>query len=255
MVEGILATLVKFYDPLYRFFTFPDYQLVPTLVEFSHLIGLSIPDQVPISGLEEIPKHQDIAEVSHLRVSEIKANLTIKGGILGLPTKFLIEEARYFSSMKSMDAFEAILALLIYGLLLFPNVDDFVDINAIKIFLIGNPVPTLLADVYHSVHLRNFHKRGMIICRTTLLYKWFISHLPWSTALWSQNIMSLTNYGIDWFDRAYEGVTIIYSCGEFPNVPLLGTKGGISYNPILARGQFGYPMKDKPNTIFLERFF
>ena len=80
-------------------------------------------------------------------MSKIKANLTTKGGILGFPAKFLIDEARYFASMKSMDAFEAILALLIYVLFLFPNVDDFVDINAIKIFLIGNPVPTLLVVV------------------------------------------------------------------------------------------------------------
>ncbi|XP_050889493.1 uncharacterized protein LOC127094746 [Lathyrus oleraceus] len=262
MVDAVLATLVQFYDPLYQCFSFPDYQLVPILEEFYHMIGLPIPDQAPFSGLEEIPKHQDIAEAAHLRMFEIKANLTTKGGILGLPAKFLIDEARYFASMKSMDAFEAILALLIYGLFLFPNIDDFVDINAIKIFLIGNPVPTLLANVYHSVHLRNSHKGGMIICCTTLLYKWFISHLPRSTSfwdlkdglIWSQKIMSLTHSDIDWFDRAYEGVKVIDSCGEFPNVPLHGTKGGINYNPILACRKFGYPMKDKPNTIFLESF-
>ncbi|XP_050915101.1 uncharacterized protein LOC127130071 [Lathyrus oleraceus] len=165
--------------------------------------------------------------------------------------------------MKSMDAFEVILALLIYGLVLFPNVDDFVNINAIKIFLIGNPIPTLLADVYHSVHLRNYHKGGIIICCTTRLYKWFISYLPRSTAfidlkdglLWSQKIMPLTHSDIDWFDHAYEGVKTIDSYGEFLNVPLLGTKGDINYNPILAHRQFGYPMKDKTNTIFLENFF
>ncbi|XP_050897221.1 uncharacterized protein LOC127104047 [Lathyrus oleraceus] len=219
MMEGILGTLVQFYDPLYWCFTFPDYQLVPTLEEFFHLIGLPIHDQVPFSGLEEILKHQDIAEATHLNMSEIKANLTTKGGILGLPAMFLIEETRYFASMNSMDAFEVIHALLIYGLFLFPNVDDFVDINAIKIFLIRNPVPTLLVDVYHLVHLRNFHKVGMIICCVTLLYKWFISHLTRSTAFWDLK------------------------------------DGGINYNPILARRQFGYPMKDKPNTIFLESFF
>ncbi|XP_050919418.1 uncharacterized protein LOC127136957 [Lathyrus oleraceus] len=233
MVDGVLATLVQFYDPFYRCFTFPDYQLVSTLEEFSHMIGLPIPDQVPFYGLEKIPKHQDIAEAIHLRMSEIKASLTTKGGILGLPAKFLIDKARYFASMKSMDAFEAILAFLVYGLFLFPNVDDLVDINAIKIFLIGNPVHTFLVDVYHSVHLRNYHKGGMIICCTTLLYKWFISHLPRSTTfrdlkdgfLWSQKIMSLTHSNIDWFDCAYEGVKIIDSCAEFPNVPLFGTKG------------------------------
>ena len=31
-------------------------------------------------------------------------------------------------------------------------------------------------------------------------------------------------------------------------MPLLGTHGGISYNPILARRQFGYPMKGKPSN-------
>ncbi|XP_050893613.1 uncharacterized protein LOC127100451 [Lathyrus oleraceus] len=222
MMEGILATLVQFNDPLYRCFTFPDYQPMPTLEEFSHLIGLLIQDQVPFFGLEEILKHQDIAEATHLKMSEIKANLSTKGGILGFPAKFFIEEARYFASMNSMDAFEAILEFLIYGLFLFPNIDDFVDINAIKIFLIGNPIPTLLANVYHSVHLRNFHKGGMITCFVNLLYKWFISHLPRSTSfwdlnddlLWSQKIMSLTQSDIDWFDCAYEGVTIIDSYAD-----------------------------------------
>ena len=30
VVEGLLSVLVQFYDPLYRCFTFPDFQLVPT---------------------------------------------------------------------------------------------------------------------------------------------------------------------------------------------------------------------------------
>ena len=53
MKEGILNTLVQFYDPLYRCFTFPDYQLMPTLEEYSYILGLSITDCVPFSGLEE----------------------------------------------------------------------------------------------------------------------------------------------------------------------------------------------------------
>ena len=48
---------------------------------------------------------------------------------------------------------------------------------------------------------------------------------------------------------------IIDSCGEFSNVPLLGTCGGINYNPILARRQLGFPLKDKPNNILLEGVF
>ena len=53
----------------------------------------------------------------------------------------------------------------------------------------------------------------------------------------------------------YDGVQIIDSCGEFSNVPLLGTCGGINYNPVLARRQLRFPLKDKPNNILLEGVF
>ena len=37
MKEGILSTLVQFYDSMYHCFTFPDYQLMPTLEEYCYL--------------------------------------------------------------------------------------------------------------------------------------------------------------------------------------------------------------------------
>jgi len=47
--------------------------------------------------------------------------------------------------------------------------------------------------------------------------------------------MSLTPADVVWYNPAYDKGTIIDSCGEFNNVPLLGIHGGISYNPVLAR--------------------
>ena len=47
--------------------------------------------------------------------------------------------------------------------------------------------------------------------------------------------MSLTHSDIDWYNCVYDGIKIIDSCGNFPNVPLIGTKGGINYHPSLAR--------------------
>ena len=67
VVEGILNVLVQFYDPLYRCFTFPDYQLVPTLKEYAHLLGIPVSNKVPFSGLEEIPRSHIIAEALHLK--------------------------------------------------------------------------------------------------------------------------------------------------------------------------------------------
>ena len=40
--EDVVKVLVQFFDPLYHCFTFPDYQLVPTLEEFSQIMGIPI---------------------------------------------------------------------------------------------------------------------------------------------------------------------------------------------------------------------
>ncbi|KAI5384652.1 hypothetical protein KIW84_071600 [Lathyrus oleraceus] len=261
--EGLMGTLVQFYDPLYHCFTFPDFQLLPTLEEYAHLVGIPILDQLPFNGLESIPTSQRIADMLHIDESLVKAHMTTKGGIQGLPSEFLIAQATVYGKAMSEDTFEAIFVLLIYGLVLFPNIDKFVDVNAIRIFSTLNPVPTLLGDTYFSLHLRNAKGGGAIVCCLPLLYKSFISHLPQTVAFkenkgclrWSTRLMSLTNDDISWYDRVYDTVQIIDSCGEFSNVPLLGTCGGISYNPILARRQLWFPLKDNPNNILLEGVF
>ncbi|KAI5443686.1 hypothetical protein KIW84_012368 [Lathyrus oleraceus] len=133
--EGLMGTLVQFYDPLYHCFTFPDFQLLPTLEEYAYLVGIPILDQVPFSGLESILTSQEIANLLHIDESLIHAHMTTKGGIQGLPFEFLIAQATVYGNAMSEDAFEAIFVLLIYGLVLFPNIDKFVDVNAIRIFL------------------------------------------------------------------------------------------------------------------------
>ena len=144
------------------------------------------------------------------------------------------------------QAFEDVLALLIYGLVLFPNSDQFIDVNAIKVFLSRNPITTLLGDILHCIHTHTMKKRGTLLCCIPLLAKWFISHLPRSTLkneqrlTWYQRMMSLTHSNIHWCSRSSDDTSIIDLCGEFPNVPLLGVRGGITYNPCLALRQFGY---------------
>ncbi|KAI5443423.1 hypothetical protein KIW84_012169 [Lathyrus oleraceus] len=210
--EGLMSTLAQFYDPLYHCFTFPDFQLLPTLEEYAHLVGIPILDQLPFSGLESIPTSREVADLLHIDESLVKAHMTTKGGIQGLPSEFLIAQATVYGKAISEDAFEALFVLLIYGLVLFPNIDKFVDVNAIRIFSVLNPVPTLLGDTYVSLHLRNAKGGGAIVCYLPLLYKWFISHLPQMVAFkenkgcvrWSTRLMSLTNDDISWYDRVYD---------------------------------------------------
>ena len=57
MKEGILSTLVQFYDLMYHCFTFLNYQLMPTLEEYSYLLDLTVIDRVPFTGLEVSQNH------------------------------------------------------------------------------------------------------------------------------------------------------------------------------------------------------
>ena len=91
-----MCVLFQFFDPVHHCFTFPDYQLVPTLEELSLLLGVYVLDQVPFTGLEGTPKPEVIAEALHLKRADIIANWETRSGVKGFLTKFLSEKARSF---------------------------------------------------------------------------------------------------------------------------------------------------------------
>ncbi|XP_058760658.1 uncharacterized protein LOC131634010 [Vicia villosa] len=189
--------------------------------------------------------------------------MVTKGGLPRLPAEFIIEKALILSQERKEEDFEAVFALLVYGLFLFPNINNVVDMNAIKIFMKKNHVPTLLGDTYYSIHLRHSYGKGMVTCCTPLLYKWYISHLSNTPEFWTQKeglkwshkIMTLTNTAIVWTRNHFCRMKTLDCCGDFPNVPLIGTKGVISYSPVLARHQFGFPIDKRPRSNLLDGFF
>ncbi|XP_058784464.1 uncharacterized protein LOC131659266 [Vicia villosa] len=230
--EGV-HTLLQFYNPSLRCFTFSEYLLVPTLEEYSLFLGVPVKkEEVPYYGTMEAPTSLEISKVLYLSKSVVEANLSKKGGCLGFRMEFLVQ--------KACDAVE--------------NVANFVDMNAIHIFILQNPVHTFLGDVYHSVHHKNSQKGGFVRCCAPLLYRWFRSHLPECgafvdnrhTSKWAERIMGLRAKDIVWYNRALYDMEVIMSCGKFNNVPLMGLRGGINYNPILARRTFGYAFVSPP---------
>ena len=155
----------------------------------------------------------------------------------------MFEKAQICWNSLYLQAFEEIVDLLIYVMVLFPNPDQLIDVSTVKIFMSRNPVPTLLGDILHSFHTRTIRKRGVLMCCTHLLERWFISHLPQSVLKnekglrWSQRLMTLTHSDVHWCSRS-KNVIIVDRCGEFPNVPLLGIRGGITYNPCVVPQNF-----------------
>ena len=142
------------------------------------VLGIPILDQNPFTGWEKTLRLEDVAAALPLTHQEVMDNWVTRSGVKGFLAKFLIDQAQQFWDNLDFQAFEDILDLLIYGLFLFPNPDSFIDVNAVKIFLSCNPVPTLLGDILHALYTRTTRRRGTLMCCMPLLVRWFISHLP-----------------------------------------------------------------------------
>ena len=69
---------------------------------------------------------------------------------------------------------------------------------------------------------------------------------------WNQRLMSLSHSDIYWCPRSQEDISFIDRCREFPNVPLLGIRGGITYNPSLSLRQFGYTRRNSPPDMLIQ---
>jgi hypothetical protein len=254
-----LTTLAQFFDSPLRCFTFQDFQLLPTLEEFEILLGRSVEGRA--CYMREIPTEKDIAEALHLEEEEVSSLREFRD-IEGFSKRALEAKAREKLSVGNWKAHNAILALLIYGLVMFPSYDYFIDMSAVGVFLSGNPAPTLLADVLYSLCDRRGNKRGgQVVCCVPLLMIWFLLHMPESgpfvedkSAKWSEKLSSLTEKSVRWYSRKLDSPKMLLKCEGFPNVPLIGTRGCINYNPILATRQLGYAMEGEPEKVLLTEF-
>ena len=62
----------------------------------------------------------------------------------------------------------------------------------------------------------------------------------------------LTQEKIEWQPAWQQRSQLVYQCAKFLNVPLIGTKGCINYNPVLAQRQFEYPIRGAPTSHVVE---
>ena len=75
-----------------------------------------------------------------------------------------------------------VLALLIFGVVLFPNMDGLVDLAAIDAFLAyhhskESPVVAILVDLFDTFDRRCEKSSARIICCLPALCVWLVSHL------------------------------------------------------------------------------
>ncbi|KAI5412483.1 hypothetical protein KIW84_057234 [Lathyrus oleraceus] len=262
---SFITALAQFYDPLLRSFLLQDFHLTLTLEEFKGFLGFSMKGRIPYNMIGQVPKVEKLSLALQNPIPTIMTNWNKRHSLSGFQRVYLEGEAKRLLVSRDWDVIGNVLALLIYGQVLFQTYEGFIDSTAISIFWAmwkenKSTVYLLLADVFYSLHHRHEKKSGILTFCLPLLYKWLTSHVFISNTLisdmsstnWAQTLVSLTERDITWYRSKLNGEEIIIICGSFPNVPLIGSKGCISYNPMLATRQFGYPMLGKYEDCELE---
>lgn len=171
--------IVSVLRPSTRLFTFSNFQLALTFEEFESILVQSLKMHHPFLRTNEEVTPPRISAALGISIKVVKLKLIVKGGLRGFPKKFLDAKFEKYEKIKDWDTFGALLALEIYGLVLFPNMDDFIAILAIEVFLIGNRVTYLLAYIHYSLCVKHNKKKvGTVLICGHLLSGWLMSHMP-----------------------------------------------------------------------------
>ncbi|MFQ6659185.1 hypothetical protein Gotur_028177 [Gossypium turneri] len=131
-----------------------------------------------------------------------------------------------------------VLTLSIYGLVVFPKTLGHVDEAVTDLFdrldKRVSPVPVILAKPFRSLNACRRAGEGRFIGCAQLLLAWFHSHF------WKVDKVS---YRV--FFKSYSPLKeillpdeILYRCGDFDWVPLLGIWGAVDYAPLLVLRQY-----------------
>ncbi|KAH1242340.1 hypothetical protein GmHk_07G019692 [Glycine max] len=244
-IEAI-ASLTQYYDQPLRCFTFADFQLVPTIEEFEEILGCPLGGRKPYLSSGCLPSLSRIATVVKDSARGLDRIKQTRNGIAGLPQRYLEDKAR---DLAAIDAFLA-----------YHHSKE-------------SPVVAVLADLLDTFDRRCEKSSARIICCLPALCVWLVSHLFRQDTRhpcpllshrsciekrridWDQLLAGIGGRTISWFPRWKEGKEgVLFSCGGYPNIPLVETRGCINYNPALAIRQLGYPMRGAPTEESMSPF-
>ena len=120
-----------------------------------------------------------MVKISKRELDRVKQN---RNRIVGITRKCLKEKAEALASQGKWASFIDVLALLVFGTILFPNVDRLVDLVVIDAFLAyhhskDSPIIAILAYAYDTFDLRCEKSIERVVCCTPALYVWLVSYI------------------------------------------------------------------------------
>jgi len=135
---------------------------------------------MPYQHLEQSFSMYTLSEIMKISVKELKKEFVELYDINGFILSFLERYLRRLCEKESWDAYMDVLALALFGVMLFLKADSFVDDVAIKVFLAfkthaENPVIAILANTYIALDQCHSGKRRLIVCCLPALFVWLIA--------------------------------------------------------------------------------
>ncbi|KAL1087799.1 hypothetical protein V6Z11_D08G208100 [Gossypium hirsutum] len=245
-------------------FTFGKVDLIPTIEEYMALLRCSKfqVDRIYSRAVNVPTFSKKLMSVTGMSEQWVVARIKQKGDSKCVPWRGLQDAILTHPDVrKRLDVF----ALSIYGLVVFPKALGYVDETITDLFDRLNkkvtPIPTILAEIFRSLSACRKTGEGRFIGCAQLLLPWFHSHFwkvdkvsYWvfsenysplkeivvtpmrddiSNEKWIEILQNLREEDIEWRAPWLLPDEILYRCGSFDWVPLLGVWGATRYVPLL----------------------
>ncbi|XP_052888087.1 uncharacterized protein LOC128296675 [Gossypium arboreum] len=262
--EHLFRALAQYWNPAYSCFTFGRVDLVPTVEEYTTLLNCSkVQVDKAYSRAAYVPAFsKKLMNITRMSEQWVTVRIKQKGECKCIPWKNLRDLTLTHLDIKKKVNF---FALSIYGLMLFPRALGYVDEAVTDLFdrldKGVTPVPAILAETFRSLNACRRTGEGRFIGCAQLLLIWFHSHF-WkinkghyraffgnysplkeiaatprrddiSEENWIVLLRNLQGEDIEWKAHWWMPNKILFRCGSFDWVPLLGIWGAIGYAPLL----------------------
>jgi len=179
VLSPAVRALVHFWDPDYRCFSFGSIDLCPTMEEYGMLTEFPNPMYriyFPMRSDKIIPELLKLLKISNLEKF-------LEKNAIGLKWKMLEIELE----KKSGSEKERLIALGIFGLVLFPSQTRVVSLDAATTYIEYentqvNLVAAILVETILTLNHCRRTRKGAMRCCTQLLYIWMVSHIEMKKA-------------------------------------------------------------------------
>ena len=136
-----------------------------TVEEFGDILDLPLECKIPYKHATQNTSVSTLAGILKIHPAEFESKMIMKKIIKGIPQGLPEGHLRQLADKDMGETFMDVLALVLYGVMIFPS------INAEYL------VKTILADVYGNLNMCYESKKKKLSCCLPVLYKWFTSHI------------------------------------------------------------------------------